>query len=173
MYKEANMSVSKAKQILHIKIQNQSSRIASSHSSSRNDKKIHNMTHRTNKNGFIAITSLLLISAITFTIAISISLLGIEETKTALAHKKGIESFILGQTCIEESLLRLRDNENYAGTTLNMENGSCTINISGSDPDFVIVAEANLEGPPRYTKKIEARVKKLENSINLISWREI
>lgn len=127
------------------------------------------------KNGFIAITSLLIISSITFAIAVSVSLLGVEETKTALVYKKGLETFMIAKSCEEEALLRLRNDDTYANTPilLNVGNGSCTISKGGTSPNFIITIEATITNPPRYVKKLEISTRKKGKSITVTNWQEI
>lgn len=125
-----------------------------------------------NQQGFIAFTSLLVISAVTLAIAVSISLLGISEANTSLGFKKGQETLKIAESCAEEALLRLRDNASYSGGSLNVGNGSCTISISGTGSDRTIDISATLTGPPDYVKKIQVTAKRVGNSINIVSWQE-
>ena len=55
---------------------------------------------RTFKGGFIAFTSLLIISAVALAIAASISLLGVDEAKSSLSFKKGQETLKLADNLV-------------------------------------------------------------------------
>lgn len=123
--------------------------------------------------GFIAFTSLLVISAVTLAIAVSISLLGISEANTSLGFKKGQETLKIAEGCAEEALLRLRDSASYTGGSLNVGNGSCIMSISGTDPNFTIDVTATITGPPQYIKKVQVTTKRAGNSINIVSWQEV
>lgn len=123
--------------------------------------------------GFIAFTSLLIISAVTLAIALSISLLGISAANTALGFKKGQETLKICEGCLEESLLRLRDNVNYSGGSLAVGNGNCTITVSGTGSSRTIDITSIIAGPPQYVKKIRATVKRTGNSLNLLTWLEV
>jgi len=123
--------------------------------------------------GFIAFTSLLVISVVTLAIAVSISLLGISEANVSLGFKKGQETLKVAEGCAEEALLRLRDNANYTDSSLNVGSGSCNISISGTGSDRTIDITATISGPPDYVKKIQITAKRAGNSINLVSWQEI
>lgn len=131
------------------------------------------MKHKKHQQGFIAFTSLLVVSAVTLAIAASISLLGIGEANTSLGFKKGQEALKVAEGCAEEALLRLRDNANYADSSLNVGNGSCNISISGTGRDRTINITATIFGPPNYVKKIQVTAKRAGSSINLISWQEV
>jgi len=125
------------------------------------------------KKGFIAFTSLLVISAVALAIATSISLLGITEAKSSLDFKKGQEVLKIAEGCLEESLLRLRDDVNYTTGSLNLSGGSCNITVSGAGANRTISITATIPGPPSYTKNLSATVKRAGNSINLLTWQEI
>lgn len=125
------------------------------------------------KNGFIALTSILVISAVALAVTVSISLLGVGEAKSSLDFKKGQEALKIAEGCVEEALLRLRDDASYSGGSLNVGNGSCTINISGTGSDRTIDVSATLSVPPDYVKKLQITAKRIGNSINSITWQEV
>ena len=122
--------------------------------------------------GFIAFTSLLIISAVALAIAASISLLGVDEAKSSLSFKKGQESLKLAEGCLEEALIRLRDDNTYSGGSLNLGDGSCTIGVSGSGSDRTITIQSTISDPPDYIKNLTATVKLTGNSIKLVTWTE-
>ena len=126
-----------------------------------------------NQSGFIAFISLIIISAVALAIAASISLLGIDEAKSSLSFKKGQEALKLAEGCLEESLLRLRDNSAYTGGSLNLGDGSCTISVSGSGSDRTINIQSTISDPPDYVKNLTATIKLTGNSIRLVTWQEI
>ena len=123
-------------------------------------------------NGFIAFTSLLIISAVALAIAASISLLGVDEAKSSLSFKKGQESLKLAEGCLEEALIRLRDDNDYTGGSLNLGDGSCTIGVSGEGNDRTITIQSTISDPPDYIKNLSATVKLTGNSIKLVTWQE-
>lgn len=128
---------------------------------------------RTFKGGFIAFTSLLIISAVALAIAASISLLGVDEAKSSLSFKKGQETLKLAEGCLEESLIRLRDDFTYTGGSLNLGDGSCNITVGGSGSDRTLIINATIPGPPDYVKNITATTKLIGHSIKLVTWQEI
>lgn len=126
--------------------------------------------------GFIAFTSILVISVVILSIAVSTSLLGIQEADTSLVVKKGLETLTIAESCAEEALIRLKDNQTYTGTgatPLPVGNGSCTIEITGVGQNFIATTSATLQGPPMYRKKVQITIKKGGNSIAVSDWREI
>ena len=129
------------------------------------------MKKNTKAKGFIAIVSFLVIGVVTLGIAVSISLLGVEEAKSSLTYLKGKKTAKLAEGCSEEALLRLRNNQNYSGGTLNLSEGSCTLNITNNNSNKNVEITAQLNGTPSYVRKlfIEARVS--GSNLNIISWQ--
>ena len=127
------------------------------------------MKKNKNQSAFIAFTSLLVIAAVTLAIAVSVSLIAVSGLKNSLSYKNGKRISQFAEACLEESLLRLRDDIYFTGTSLNINNLSCTIVVSGIGANRTIYIESSTTIPPIYTKKLTASIKRLGNSINLLS----
>lgn len=125
------------------------------------------------KQGFIAFTSLLIISAVALLVATSAALLGVGAAKSSLDHKKGQETLFVAQSCLESALLQLRNTATYTGGSLNVGDGSCTITVSGAGTNRTINIQATIPGPPLFVRKLQAAVKRTGNSLNLLTWQEI
>ncbi len=123
--------------------------------------------------GLMAISSLLIISAVALAIAVSISMIGIGEAQNSLTYKKGAEVLKVAESCVEESLLRLRDDVNYSGGSLQVGNGSCTINVIGAGSDRTIDVTGTISGPPQFVRQLQLTVKRTGQSINILTWQEI
>jgi len=127
--------------------------------------------------GFIAFTSLLVISAVTLAIAVSISLLGVNEAQSSLDFKKGQEVLKIAEAGAEEAFLRLRDNAAWdpegAEIPLPGVAGSCAVDVSGAGNDRTVDITAAISGPPQYLKKLQITAKRVGNSLNLTSWQEV
>ena len=131
------------------------------------------VVHHNMEKGFIALTSLIVISAAALATAVSISLLGVGEVNSSLDFKKGGEALKIAEGCVEESLLRLRDNAGYTGATLNIGDGSCTIIVTGTGADKIVNVEALIAGPPRHIKKIQVDLKRTGNSVSITNWKQV
>ena len=123
--------------------------------------------------GFIAISSLLIISTVVLAISLSISLTGINQMNSALGFSKSQETLLIAQSCTEEAMIRLRRQSSYSTGSLTLGAGSCTINVSGTGSQKTIDIQATIPGPPQYIKKLQITAKLLGNSINIITWQEI
>lgn len=129
----------------------------------------------TTENGFVAFTTILVVSIVTLGVAVSISLLGVGEARNSLDFKRGHETLKIAEACVEEGLLRLRNEDTYTGTgatPLPVGNGSCTISVSGVGSDRTIDVVGNHNATPTFSKGIQVTVKRTGNSINIVSWQE-
>jgi hypothetical protein len=135
---------------------------------------IYNLrTRNSRRGGFIAFSSLLIISAVVLAASMSISLLGIGQANSALGFMKGQEVLKIAEGCVEESLLRLRREADYLGGSLNLGSGSCTINVTGVGNQKTVDVVGTIVGPPQFVRKIQITAKRLGNSINVINWTQI
>lgn len=131
------------------------------------------MKTKTVKNqGYIAFSSLLVISAVVLAVSVSVALQGVTESQASLTYKKGQESLVAANGCVEEALIRLRDNVNYTGGNLSLGNSTCVIGLSGVGADRTIVVTSTISDPPDYVKHLQITVKRAGNSVNILSWSE-
>lgn len=141
-------------------------------------KTINNLTIQqfndgSSRRGFIALVSILVISAVVGGAAFIASIAGVQEANTYLGFKKGREAAIISDACVEEALLRVRDSSVYSSGSLNVGSSSCTINVTREGSDVTINVTGIIPGPPAYTKKVRVVAKKAGYSIKVISWEEV
>ena len=124
-----------------------------------------------NNQGYIALISVLIISAIVLAVAITLNLTSIDETKTGLLKEQSEQSFTLADACLEESYIRLKRDSNYTGGQLNFEQGYCNINIVSSGNRRTITVDSNINN---IIRKIKAEIRILGNN-NIVqdSWQEL
>ena len=119
--------------------------------------------------GFIAITTVLIISALVLMVGIGISLESIGETKMGLQRSLSSQSYYLINLCAEQTLMKLKENSSYLGDeTINVENGNCTIlPIEGN---WTIKVSAFSSG---QVKKMKLVVSQIDPEIIVDSWEEV
>lgn len=125
--------------------------------------------------GFVALTAVLVISFLVLTVATSISVLGVGEAKSSYDYRRGQEVLKMAEGCVEESLLRIRNDSSYTGTLspLAIGNGTCTISVSGTGISRTVAVEAQLVEQRTYKKRLEATLSIVGNSVNINSWTEM
>jgi len=119
--------------------------------------------------GFIAITTVLIISALVLIVGIGISLESIGEMKMGLQRSLSSQAYYLANLCAEQTLMKLKENSSYLGDeTINMENGNCTIEpIEGN---WTIKVSAFSSG---QVKKMKLIVSQINPEIIVDSWEEV
>jgi hypothetical protein len=76
--------------------------------------------------GYIAIASLLVITALLTLIGTTVSLLSIDEGLTALSFKDGAKTLAIAQACAEEALLKINES-GVTPSSVDLPLGSCTV----------------------------------------------
>lgn len=84
-----------------------------------------------NKQGAIALTTLLIVFSILLFSGTTLILLATDFAKSLSAVNNGTIAQIHAQSCMEESLIRLKENKYYSGSlTINIDNGFCKSDVS-------------------------------------------
>ena len=119
--------------------------------------------------GYVALISVLIMSAILTLIALSASYFGIGRSTMVLQKNQTSESYYLAMACAEEALIKLgKDQKHYQGNeTLNINGASCSIlPIEKEGKVHIIKVSSNVHN---QTKKIKIEVKKDK----MKSWQEV
>ena len=119
--------------------------------------------------GYLAISSILIISAVVLAITISVSYLSIGEGQSSLALYKGENTLSFIEGCMEDALLKIRSNPLYNGTTI-MHNGeTCTITVvNGGGGNYTLTATTT---DTSYIRTVQVVVNR-DYSITMTSWKE-
>lgn len=126
-----------------------------------------------NRNGYIALISILIVSALALLIATSGSLLGISESNMGLQENRAREAFYLATACAEDALMKLKNNLNYTGNeTLTFNNGSCVIeSLEGTGKKNRVI---KISGTVfNQTRKIKIEIGKINPDIEIKSWQQV
>ena len=123
-----------------------------------------------NKNlGFIAITSVLIISAVVLAITISVSMLSLGQGQAGLALTKGEEALSFVDGCAEDALLKLRASSTYTGGNITRPEGTCTVTITSVGSTYTLtVSTADI----LYKRTVRIVANK-GSAITITSWKEI
>lgn len=126
-----------------------------------------------NKNGFIALISVLIIGVLVLIISIGLSLRSIGETNMSFNEEISGYALSLAEACAENALLKLRNDLNYSGNETIIIEGSDSCDIlpveGSGNFNRVIKTRSTIKG---FTKKIRldiAQVMPLQISL----WEEV
>ena len=121
------------------------------------------------KNGFIAISTILVIFAVVTTIGISVSLISVSNLQSSFSHFQGSQSQFSVESCVNYALLEI-NSTNSIGTTVTTPDGDCDITVNsnvGNDWDIDVAGTFN-----NYSKTINITATRTDTTV-LNSWQEI
>ena len=119
-------------------------------------------------NGYIALSSVLVVGAILITIIMSSTLLTISSNQISLSYKQKDNTINQVESCIEDALLYLNNN-NSLPTTITMPTGSCAITLNNQvDNIFTFTVSTNLNN---YQKIIKVQAQR-STKVIVLSWVE-
>jgi Na+-transporting NADH:ubiquinone oxidoreductase subunit NqrC len=121
-----------------------------------------------NQRGYAALSIVLLLSVIAGVIVITSTLLGIGEGQAALALTKGEETLHFVEGCMEDALLKIRQNASYAGGSITRPEGTCSITVAQAGSTYTVTATTPVT---TYKRSIQAVVQR-GSSISITSWKE-
>ena len=121
------------------------------------------------QNGYIALMTVIIISAVVLGIATTISLLAIGEGQSALALSKGEDTLTFVEGCMEDALEKARNSNAYAGGTITRPEGTCNITVSKAGNVWTITVTQTATA---YQRKIQTVVTRGVNLI-IASWKEL
>ena len=131
---------------------------------------IHN-----NKKGIAALLVVVILSAAGVVIAYTASVIGLTQLEISFTGSKGLEALSIAEGCAEETLHRIRLDNNYgvgAGTiNLSLGGGSCIINVTdlgGSQRQIDVTGTVSA-----YNKVIRLQITITVGVITVDSWEEI
>jgi len=119
--------------------------------------------------GFVAIASVLLISAVVLAISISVSLLSIGEINSGYAKIQGESTLGFVEGCTEDALLKLSNDSSYLGGTIVRPEGTCSISVSSLSGTYTLTVTGN---STNYNRTIEVSATRT-SKISILSWKEI
>ncbi|MEX1061612.1 MAG: hypothetical protein WEC39_00640 [Patescibacteria group bacterium] len=120
--------------------------------------------------GYIAFTTLLIISAVVFLVATTLTLLAVFQVQQSLAQELGSGSYGLAEGCVEDALLASFGNEAYAGGTRSYPEGSCTVAVTKAGDNWVFNVSSTTA--TLYKKKLRVSILR-SGSIQILSWKQV
>ncbi len=122
------------------------------------------------KQGYIALSAVLIISFVVLAITTSVTFLSIGEAQSSLALLKGEQTLQFVEECAEEALWKARGSSSYTGGVLTLPEGSCSVTIGKAGNQWTIDV-SNIG--TSYTRTVRIVITRDEVMITLISWKEI
>lgn len=129
---------------------------------------MHKKVIKKSEQGYVAISIVLILTAVVLGIMITVAQLGIGEGQVSLALSKGEDSLNLTEGCMEDALLKIRSNASYSGGSITRPEGTCSIGVSQAGSTYTVTATTVTT---TYKRTIQAVVVR-GSSLSLTSWKE-
>lgn len=123
--------------------------------------------------GYIAIISILIISAILLLVALAGVNSGIAQSKMTFQRNQLSENYYLAQACAEEALMRVKEDSAYSGNeTVSLDGNNCQILAvdKGKSQARTVKVSSSLYN---LAKKIRIEVARINPLMEIQSWREL
>lgn len=120
--------------------------------------------------GVAALITVIIISVAGLLMAYSAAFLGLGSLDMSYTSLKGAEAFAVADGCMEESLRRIKIDNNYEGGVFLIGEGKCEVSITGSGPNFVIEVLGSIDD---FYSSLKAELSITGKKITLDSWEEL
>ena len=122
--------------------------------------------------GYVAISIILILTAVVLGIIVTVAQLGIGEGQVSLALSKGEDTLHFVEGCTEDALLKIRSSPSYTGGTISRPEGTCLVTVTGGGPYTVTASVNNWQGTSGYNRTIQVVVTR-GSTMSLTSWKEL
>ncbi len=125
------------------------------------------------KQGFIALTSILVLSAIFLSVSVSVAMRSIAQTGTSFGLSAAYTANSLSTLCVEYALIELTRTLNYTGDeTIVLDGESCDIlTISGSGNTNRTIQ--TISTVAEHTRRTEVVISEISPDIAIVSWESV
>ena len=122
-----------------------------------------------NPKGYIALVTVLIISAVVLATASTVSLLAVGEAQTSLALYKGEENLHFVEGCMEDALLKSWASSSYKGGNITRPEGTCIIGVIKKGSQWTITTTSTASA---YNRTVQV-VFNGTSGTGMSSWREV
>lgn len=120
--------------------------------------------------GFIAFSTVLVVSAVVLAVALSAAMLSIGHAKSTLSLSKGENMLSFVEGCAEDGLSKSAVDINYNGGDIVHPEGTCQITMSKSGNTWTMTAST---ADTKYKRTIQVIFSRTTSLISILSWKEI
>lgn len=124
---------------------------------------------RSGEAGFISLVTVLVMAAAAVAIGLSFSTWSLSEQQHAYFDESSSESLYASDSCVEEAFIRLKRNPAYAGGTVSVGDGSCSVAVTAAGSLRTIVASSTVRG---FSRKIVATTTMQGATFRYTDWEE-
>ncbi len=122
-----------------------------------------------NDKGFIAIVTILMISALVLLVSLSVTAMAISQLQGSLGQTNGEEKWYLTDGCVEDALLKIRAGPSYAGGSITRPEGTCNVVVSQAGNVYTLTVNSASTSYNRTARVTATR----SGTVTVSSWKEI
>ncbi len=126
------------------------------------------MTSCSSRPGALLLIMLLVVGVTALILSLSIAMRSIGEIDTSFAGVQSAQTQAVGDACEEEALLKLSQDTSYAGETLTVGQGSCTIAVSGGGSDRTVAIVATVS---RWKRRVILTARVTPHPVVILTWQ--
>jgi len=128
--------------------------------------------NRDKQKGYSTLISVIIVSAITFSLTLSLLAIGTASNKLMITRERSQLAKTLANTCAEQALFAIRRDTNFGGDgALVIGQGSCTysvIKVISEEREILVSGTV-----ATVTRKLKISVEKINPVIQISSWQEV
>lgn len=123
-------------------------------------------------NGYVTLLSVLVVSAVTLSIGLSLLVSGIDASRIGFLFENSGQARFLADACAEEALQEIRDFTPFTGSGgLSFEYGDCTYTVvSGGGQSRTVTASSTVD---TVVRKVTISITAINPLIVISSWEEV
>lgn len=122
------------------------------------------------KKGYIAISTVLIVSIVVLAISASVAMLSINSAQSSFSLDKGEETLGFVEGCAEDGLAKSQATIGYMGGTITRPEGTCQISLSKDSTMWTMTVST---ADTKYKKTLLVIFERTPTKITLVSWQEI
>jgi Tfp pilus assembly protein PilX len=125
-----------------------------------------------NSSGYVLLISVLILGAVGLASVLSLILIGVSSSRSALVTQQSAQARFLADTCIESGLEQIRESNSYTGgNTLSFGANSCIYDVANLGGN---IRQINATGTvDQIVRKVKVTTSALSPKIIISSWQEV
>ncbi len=131
------------------------------------------MQFKKNKNGYIALISIMIIGAIVLSLVLAITVVSLNQKFSLIGYNQSLRSYYLADACASYALIKLQNDPGYTGNeTVELDENFCYIEpISGEGNNDRIIITGSQVGD--YERKVEVKINQIKPETIIDTWQEL
>lgn len=128
------------------------------------------MKNKKNEKGVSVLIVVVIIAAVSLIISRNISFIGFGELEMGDRHNFGEKNLQIAEACLEEVLLRIRENHNYAANEENItfDNLQCRLSVSDQGGEKIIDLESVSD---KYKRQLSIQARIIDDQVVVESYK--